>query len=112
MLLAASGIGNMSTIFFFVLIVGFMYFMMIRPQRKQQQDRKSMMDSLKVGDEIVTIGRLHGLVDKIDQENKTVTIDCEGVYLVFDMTAIMRVDKADTKEDKSKKSNESSKGKK
>jgi preprotein translocase subunit YajC len=90
---AANGGFGMSTIFFFILIFGLMYFMMIRPQRKQQQKRQEMMNQLNVGDKVVTIGRLHGVVDSIDDEAKTVTLDCDGVYLVFDRTAIMRVDK-------------------
>lgn len=65
---------------------------MIRPQKKQQQKHQEMMSKLQVGDKVVTIGRLHGVVDKVDTDAKTVTLDCDGIYLVFDRTAIMRVD--------------------
>ncbi|AEV95009.1 preprotein translocase subunit YajC [Pediococcus claussenii] len=98
LLAAANGFGGMSTIVFFILIFGLMYFMMIRPQRKQQQKRQEMMNKLNVGDRVVTIGRLHGVVDAIDDTEKTVTLDCDGVYLVFDRTAIMRVDREDSTE--------------
>ena len=50
-----------------------------------------MMNNLKKGDEVVTIGRLHGVIDSINTEDKTVTLDCDGVYLVFDINAIGRV---------------------
>ncbi|KAF0371146.1 preprotein translocase subunit YajC [Pediococcus acidilactici] len=93
LLAAANGGFGMSTIVFFILIFGLMYFMMIRPQRKQQQKRQEMMNQLNVGDEVVTIGRLHGVVGSIDNEAKTVTLDCDGIYLVFDRMAIMRVEK-------------------
>ncbi|MDV2621427.1 preprotein translocase subunit YajC [Pediococcus acidilactici] len=93
LLAAANGGFGMSTIVFFILIFGLMYFMMIRPQRNQQQKRQEMMNQLNVGDEVVTIGRLHGVVDSIDNEAKTVTLDCDGIYLVFDRMAIMRVEK-------------------
>ena len=89
---AANGGFGMSTIVFFILIFGLMYFMMIRPQRKQQQKRQEMMNQLNVGDNVVTIGRLHGVIDSINDEDKTVTLDCDGVYLVFDRMAIMRGD--------------------
>lgn len=89
---AANGGFGMSTIVFFILIFGLMYFIMIRPQRKQQQKRQEMMNQLNVGDNVVTIGRLHGVIDSINDEDKTVTLDCDGVYLVFDRMAIMRVD--------------------
>lgn len=93
LLAAANGGFGMSSIIFFVLIIGLMYFMMIRPQRKQQQKRQEMMNQLNVGDNVVTIGRLHGVVDSINEEEKTVTLDCDGIYLVFDRMAIMRVEK-------------------
>lgn len=98
MLLAANPLGGMSSIIFFALILGLMYFMMIRPQRKQQQQRQEMMSKLNVGDKVTTIGRLHGVVDSIDDDAKTVTLDCDGVYLVFDRAAIMRVDQQVAKE--------------
>ncbi len=49
------------------------------------------MNQLKKGDHVVTIGRLHGVIDEINQEAKTVTLDCDGIYLVFDMNAIATV---------------------
>lgn len=75
---------------FIVIIVLFvlMYFLMIRPQRKQQQKHQQTLKSLEKGDKVVTIGRLHGVVDEIDQTNRTVTLDCDGIYLVFDLNAI------------------------
>ncbi|MCQ4115917.1 preprotein translocase subunit YajC [Ligilactobacillus sp. MP3] len=83
--------GSTYTIFMFVLLFVMMYFFMIRPQRKQQQQHQEMMNNLKKGDEVVTIGRLHGVIDSINTEDKTVTLDCDGVYLVFDINAIGRV---------------------
>ena len=91
MLLGASSTGSYSTILMFVVIIVIMYFMMIRPQKKQQQKRQEMMSSLKRGDRVVTIGGLHGVVDSINQEEKTVTLDCDGIYLVFNLGAVGRV---------------------
>lgn len=68
-----------------------MYFFMIRPQQKQRKQHQSMMSQLKKGDHVVTIGRLHGDIYEIDKQNNTVTLDCEGIYLKFDLGAIMRV---------------------
>lgn len=50
-----------------------------------------MMSKLKKGDHVVTIGRLHGVVYDLNQAKHTVTLDCEGIYLTFDLSAIMRV---------------------
>ena len=91
MLLGASSAGSYSTILMFVVIIVIMYFMMIRPQKKQQQKRQEMMSSLKRGDRVVTIGGLHGVIDSINQEEKTVTLDCDGIYLVFNLGAVGKV---------------------
>lgn len=75
---------------------------MIRPQQKQRKQHQDMMSQLHKGDEVVTIGRMHGKIDSINREDRTVTLDCEGIYLTFDMVAIARVVKpADTAETKS-----------
>lgn len=55
-----------------VVLIGVMYFVMIRPQQKQEKKNKAMRESLKIGDEIVTIGGLVGKITKITE--KTITI--------------------------------------
>ncbi|BDI02326.1 preprotein translocase subunit YajC [Ligilactobacillus murinus] len=82
---------SISTIVMFVVLFGLMYFMMIRPQKKQQQQHQEMMNALKPGDEIVTIGGLHGVVSEVNADKNIVTIDCDGVYLDFTRSAIARV---------------------
>ena len=82
-------------------MIALMYFFMIRPQQKQRKQHQDMMSQLHKGDEVVTIGRMHGKIDSINREDRTVTLDCEGIYLTFDMVAIARVVKpADTAETK------------
>ncbi|MCI3029343.1 preprotein translocase subunit YajC [Desemzia sp. C1] len=75
----------------FALIMLLMYFMMIRPQKKAQEKTQSMLSSLKKGDAVVTIGGLHGLIDEVREAEKTVVIDCEGIFLTFERRAIARV---------------------
>lgn len=89
--LAGSGAGSYSGIILIVVMIVAMYFLMIRPQRKQQQQHQSTLSQLKKGDHVVTIGRLHGVVDDINREARTVTLDCDGIYLVFDLNAIASV---------------------
>ncbi|MCZ2492947.1 preprotein translocase subunit YajC [Dellaglioa carnosa] len=80
-----------SSILMIVALFVLMYFMMIRPQKKQQQKQQDMMNQLKPGDAVVTIGRLHGVIDSFDEEAKTVTLDCDGIFLTFERSAIARV---------------------
>ncbi len=82
---------TLSSLGLIILMVVFMYFFMIRPQQKQRKAHQSMMSKLKKGDHVVTISRLHGVVYDINQAKHTVTLDCEGIYLTFDLGAIMRV---------------------
>lgn len=72
-------------------MIGMMYFLLIRPQKQQQTKVQNMLDSLEVGDNIVTIGGLHGIIDEIDTEEGTVVLNCEGIYLVFERRSIARV---------------------
>ncbi len=75
----------------FIAMFGIMYFLLIRPQKKQQEQVKDMLDSLAEGDSVVTIGGLHGIVDEVHETTKTVVLDCEGIYLTFDRRAIARI---------------------
>lgn len=55
-----------------VMLVGMvvlMYFMLIRPQRKQQKKEKEMRDNLQIGDEIVTIGGICGRVVSLKEDS-------------------------------------------
>lgn len=58
---AGQSAGMMAYLPFF-LILAIMYFMMIRPQAKRQKEKRTMLESLKKGDKVVTIGGIHGTV--------------------------------------------------
>ncbi|MDP6339523.1 MAG: preprotein translocase subunit YajC [Candidatus Marinimicrobia bacterium] len=62
----------------FVLILAIMYFLMIRPQAKRQKEKKKMLDELKKGDRVVTIGGIHGTIGGFKgKEKKTVILKIE-----------------------------------
>ncbi|WP_054690019.1 preprotein translocase subunit YajC [Fructilactobacillus florum] len=85
--------GQISSIIILVVLFGLMYFFMIRPQKKQQQKHRETLQTMKKGDQVVTIGGLHGTVDSIDRDQKLVSLDCDGVYLRFNLGAIAKVDR-------------------
>lgn len=87
--------GQMASILFIVVMFAFLYFFMIRPQRKQQQQHQQMLSKIKRGDKVTTIGRLHGVVDEVNETEKTVTLDCDGIYLVFDLNAVANISPAE-----------------
>lgn len=82
--------GSLPMLVMFVALLAMWYFMS-RSQKKQQQERQNLLDSMKSGDEVVTIGGLHGVVSEIDNEKRTVVLDCEGIFLEYDRAAIKTV---------------------
>ena len=56
------------TILPLVLIIVLLYFMMIRPQKKREKETRAMINAMKVGDKVVTIGGICGKVAKIKDE--------------------------------------------
>ena len=60
--------GTIVSILPLVLIIVLLYFMMIRPQRKKEKETKAMINAMKVGDKVVTIGGICGKVAKIKDE--------------------------------------------
>ncbi len=80
-----------------VLIFVVFYFFMIRPQQKKQKEREKVLDSLKRGDRVVTIGGIHGTVAGIDTEKKTVLVQVgDNVKMKFDRTAVANIDKQES----------------
>ncbi len=88
-LLSAAGgqEGGSTVIIFWIAILGVFYFFMIRPQQKKQKKSKEFRSSLAKGQQIVTIGGVHGRIAEL-QEN-TVIIDVEkGAKIKIDKAAI------------------------
>ena len=69
---AAPGGSPLILIVYMVVIFGAMYFLMIRPQRKKQKEEKKMRENLQVGDEIVTIGGIHGRVISLKEDTMVI----------------------------------------
>lgn len=67
---AAGAKGSMApSIILMVVLFGGMYFLMIRPQKKQQKKDQEMRDSTQVGDEITTIGGIMGRVVTVKEDS-------------------------------------------
>ncbi len=59
----------------FLIIIAIFYFLIIRPQQKQQKDTQKMLAGLKKGDRVVTTGGLHGTITDFKEQEKTVQIE-------------------------------------
>ncbi|MDB3858296.1 preprotein translocase subunit YajC [Pelagibacteraceae bacterium] len=62
-----------------ILIFVIFYFFLIRPQQKRVKDHKSMVESLKRGDEIITSGGIIGVIDKTMEDDRIIVDIGEGV---------------------------------
>jgi preprotein translocase subunit YajC len=53
---------------FILVLLALMWFLLVRPQRKRQSDAARLVDSLAVGQEIVTAGGLYGIVTAVEED--------------------------------------------
>lgn len=70
-----------------ILIFVVFYFFIIRPQKKKETERRSMIEAVKKGDRVVTIGGVHGTVTQVDDASVLVQVDT-NVKLRVDKNAI------------------------
>ena len=75
-----------------ILIFVVFYFVLIRPQRKKDKEAKAMLDNLKVGDRICTIGGIYGTIVKIKDDVLTGEVGEQKTQLVFARWAIRNVE--------------------
>ena len=75
----------------YVVVAGGAFWFFGRKQRQRAKEIQAQREAMKVGDKVVTIGGLHGVIDNIDTVNNTVDLDCEGVILTFERAAIHHV---------------------
>jgi len=73
---AQEGTGSaLPSLLFLALMVGVFYFLIIRPQRKRSQQQKELAQSLQVGDEVRTIGGIHGRVLSVDEDSAVLQVE-------------------------------------
>ena len=80
----------LGTVLPLVLMFAIFYFLLIRPQQKQQKAVREMQNSLQKGEKIVTIGGLHGILDTIDEDKIVIKVG-DGTRLTFDRKSIREV---------------------
>ena len=66
--------GMAGTIIWLVVMIAIFYFMLIRPQKKKEKETKAMLDALKVGDTVTTIGGIIGKVLKVKDDKVCIEI--------------------------------------
>ena len=82
----------------FILIFVLMYFMLIRPNKKREQERKTMLSALKKNDHVVTAGGIKGIVANVKPEEDEVVLkidEATGAKLRVVLSSIARIVQAE-----------------
>ncbi len=74
----------------FLAMFAIMWFLLIRPAQKRQKETKEMQSSLQRGDEVITIGGIHGSIEAVDEATVYLKV-ADGTTLRFDRQAVGRV---------------------
>lgn len=94
---AGSAMGSMAMLIGWVVIFGgIMYFMMIRPQQKEQKRISAMLSSIETGDIIVTTSGFYGVIIDITDEDVIVEFgNNKNCRIPMKKSAIAEVEKAE-----------------
>ncbi|MDX6401415.1 MAG: preprotein translocase subunit YajC [Gaiellaceae bacterium] len=82
---------------FILVLLALMWFLLIRPQRRRQQEAQQLLKSIDVGKEIVTAGGLYGTITAIEGDEVRVEI-ADGVEVRVAKRAVAGVVSEDEKE--------------
>jgi len=92
--------GQMMTTFVtFGLVILIFYFLIIRPQNKKQKEAKKMIEALRKGDKVQTIGGIRGTVTAVREATVVIKVDASA-KIEFSKSAVASVlDKKQAKEE-------------
>lgn len=91
---ASASSSLVGTLLPFLLIAVIFYFFLIRPQNKKQKETEKMLNALKKGDKVITIGGIHGTVSSVKEKTVIVKVD-DDCKIEFNRTAISSVELSD-----------------
>ncbi len=88
----APGGGLLGLIFPFVLVIGIMWLLLIRPQRKRERQRQEMLERVGKNDKVVTVGGIYGTVRWIKDDEVMLLVDeSSNTKLRMSRSAISRI---------------------
>ena len=92
---AGAGGGLLVSILPFVVMIAALYFILWRPQQKQEKKDAEMRNSIEIGDEVTTIGGIIGIVAAIKDDTFVLETTSDRVKLRMRRSAIASVNKLD-----------------
>jgi preprotein translocase subunit YajC len=79
------------TVIYLVLMVVIFYFLLIRPQKKREKQTRMMLNEMRPGDEVVTIGGVMGNIVNIKEDRVVIETGANRTKLTFEKSAIKTV---------------------
>ena len=67
--------GGTASLVFLALMIGIFYFLIIRPQRNRSKAQRELSQSLQLGDDVRTVGGLHGTVISLDEDSVVLRLE-------------------------------------
>ncbi len=95
---SSNSMSGVVLVVYLVFIVGFIYFLMIRPQKKEQKKMNAMLSQLAIGDSVLTTSGFYGMVIDINDDQGTVIVEFgnnKNCRIPMNKTAIVQVEKPD-----------------
>ena len=86
-LLLQASTGNYGQFIMLGGMVAVFYIFFIRPQQKKQKETKKFIEAVKKGDQVVTLGGIHGKIVSVDDDTVTLDVD-RGNKLVVEKSSI------------------------
>ena len=96
LLLTAGAVGYGTMILYVVALIAFFYFFMIRPQRKDEKNKREMLAQMTIGDSVLTSSGMYGVV--IDIQDDTVIVEFgsnKNCRIPMQKAAIVQIEKPD-----------------
>lgn len=79
------------TIVYLIVMVAVFYFLLIRPQKKREKETRMMLDAMRPGDEVITIGGVMGNILSVKEDRVVIETGANKTKLTFEKSAVKTV---------------------
>lgn len=87
MILLQAGQGDYMQFILLGGMVAVFYLFFIRPQQKKQKEQKAFIEAVKKGDQVVTVGGIHGKIFSVESDTVTIEVD-RGMKITLEKSSI------------------------
>lgn len=93
------GGGGLAQLAIFAVFGLALWFLLIRPQQKRQKQQQELLSKLEAGQDVVTIGGLHGTIVDVSDDYVDLQVDQDGTVLRYTRQAIASITSGEPDED-------------